>query len=105
MTKQEQIDLKKKIKEYSAKIPELSPDDLVFVYKICLSKSSAQEKLLYKPLITLIEKERKARDLVQYIDSKIVPISSKSSKVSKISKGNKSKVQAKNKNGASADDY
>lgn len=102
MTKQEQIDLKKKIKEYSAKISELSPDDLVFVYKICLSKSSAQEKLLYKPLITLIEKERKARDLVQCIDSKIVPISPKSSKVSK---GNKSKVQAKNKNGASADDY
>ena len=102
MTKQEQIDLKKKIKEYSAKIPELSPDDLVFVYKICLSKSSAQEKLLYKPLITLIEKERKARDLVQCIDSKIVPISSKNPKSSKKSK---SKVQTKNNNGASADDY
>lgn len=102
MTKQEQIDLKKKIKEYSAKIPELSPDDLVFVYKICLSKSSAQEKLLYKPLITLIEKERKARDLVQCIDSKIVPINSKNNKSSKVGK---TKVLAKNKNGASADDY
>lgn len=69
--------------------------------KYVYQKKSAQEKLLYKPLITLIEKERKARDLVRCIDSKIVPISSKSSKVGKT----KSKPRQRSKNGASADDY
>lgn len=45
MTKQEQTDLKKKIKEYSAKIHELSPDELVFVYKICLSKKISSREV------------------------------------------------------------
>lgn len=105
MNKQEQTELKKKVKEAITKVPELSPDDLTFYYKVILSKSSAQEKLLYKPLLLAIEKERKARDLVKSIDSKIVPINPKGSLRGNVKGKPKTKPKTKNSNGANADDY
>ncbi len=57
----------KKVKElirlYIKNIKEVLADDLAHNYKICLSKSTAKEKALYKPLIIAIEKERKSRGI------------------------------------------
>lgn len=43
-------------------VPDLPDDEITHIYKCCLSRQLISEKRLLKPLITAIERERKARN-------------------------------------------
>lgn len=51
-------------------LKDWSDDQLVHHFKIISSKHTKAEKTLYKPLMTAIEKERRARGTVSTISSK-----------------------------------
>ena len=46
-----------------------SDEDLVHFYKCCLTKQSASDKKLYRPLVLAIEKERKSRNKFKELDN------------------------------------
>lgn len=82
MTKEEEKDLAKRIKQEIKKVKEYSNEYLVHVLKIISSKQIKREKTLYESLKKAIEKERKERGTKE-IDSKIVPIGKKNERKKK----------------------
>ena len=82
MTKEQEKDLTKRIKQEIKRVKDYTNEHLVHVLKIISSKQSKKEKALYEPLKKAIEKERKERGTKE-IDSKIVPIGKKNERKKK----------------------
>lgn len=63
---------KEQVKENIEDLVNKTDEELVHLYKCARSKDKATEKVLLKPFIAAIEKERRKRKTVTTISSKIV---------------------------------
>ena len=67
------------VKYTISNLPTFTDDTLVHIYKCCSSTLTTAEKKLLKPLMTAIEKERKARNKVIEILEPEEPVSNPAS--------------------------
>jgi len=69
---------KEDIPKYVEALPDATDSDLVWLYKVCLSKE--KDKKAFKQLADKVQKERKKRGKIVTVSAKVIEPSIKNSK-------------------------